>query len=31
VTAAGAALFSTALLTVSPGGLSVPVTYQLLG
>ena len=24
-------LFSTALLTVSPGGLSVPVTYQLLG
>jgi RNA polymerase sigma factor (sigma-70 family) len=31
VTAVGAALFSTALLTVSPGGLSVPVTYQLLG
>jgi hypothetical protein len=31
VTAAGAALFSTALLTVSPGGLTVPVTYQLLG
>jgi RNA polymerase sigma factor (sigma-70 family) len=31
VTAAGAALFSTALLTVNPGGLSVPVTYQLLG
>jgi RNA polymerase sigma factor (sigma-70 family) len=31
VTAAGAALFSTALLTVTPGGLSVPVTYQLLG
>ena len=31
VTAAGAALFSTAVLTVSPGGLSVPVTYQLLG
>ena len=31
VTAAGAALFSTALLTVSPGDLSVPVTYQLLG
>jgi hypothetical protein len=30
VTAAGAALFSTALLTVGPGGLSVPVTYQLL-
>ena len=25
------ALFSTALLTVSPGGLSVPVTYNLLG
>ena len=31
VTAVGGALFSTALLTVSPGGLSVPVTYQLLG
>jgi hypothetical protein len=31
VTAAGGALFSTALLTVSPGGLSVPVTYQLPG
>ena len=31
VTAAGGALFSTALLTVNPGGLSVPVTYQLLG
>ncbi|MGI8450543.1 MAG: hypothetical protein ACR2MP_25880, partial [Streptosporangiaceae bacterium] len=31
VTAAGAALFSTALLTVNPGGLSVPVTYQVLG
>jgi RNA polymerase sigma factor (sigma-70 family) len=31
VTAVGAALFSTALLTVNPGGLSVPVTYQLLG
>ncbi len=31
VTAVGSALFSTALLTVSPGGLSVPVTYQLLG
>ena len=31
VTAVGAALFSTALLTVSPGGLSIPVTYQLLG
>ncbi|MGH3121280.1 MAG: hypothetical protein ACRDND_09705, partial [Streptosporangiaceae bacterium] len=31
VTAAGGALFSTALLTLSPGGLSVPVTYQLLG
>src|ERR1700733_8247790 len=31
VTAAGAALFSTALLTVNPGGLSVPVTYHLLG
>ncbi len=31
VTAAGAALFSTAVLTVSPGGLSIPVTYQLLG
>jgi len=31
VTAAGAALFSTALLTVNPGSLSVPVTYQLLG
>jgi len=31
VTAVGAALFSTAVLTVSPGGLSVPVTYQLLG
>jgi hypothetical protein len=31
VTAAGAALFSTALLTVNPGSLSVPVTYLLLG
>ena len=31
VTAAGAALFSTALLTVNPGGLSIPVTYHLLG
>ena len=31
VTAAGSALFSTALLTVNPGGISVPVTYQLLG
>ena len=31
VTAVGSALFSTALLTVNPGGLSVPVTYQLLG
>jgi RNA polymerase sigma factor (sigma-70 family) len=31
VTAVGAALFSTALLTVNPGGLSVPVTYHLLG
>jgi hypothetical protein len=31
VTATGAALFSTALLTVNPGGLSVPVTYHLLG
>ena len=31
VTAVSAALFSTALLTVNPGGLSVPVTYQLLG
>ena len=31
VTAVGSALFSTALLTVSRGGLSVPVTYQLLG
>ncbi|HEX9358655.1 MAG TPA: sigma-70 family RNA polymerase sigma factor [Streptosporangiaceae bacterium] len=31
VTAVGNALFSTALLTVNPGGLSVPVTYQLLG
>ncbi|HEY5351067.1 MAG TPA: sigma-70 family RNA polymerase sigma factor [Streptosporangiaceae bacterium] len=31
VTAAGGALFSTALLTVSPGSLSVPVTYNLLG
>jgi hypothetical protein len=31
VTAAAGSLFSTALLTVSPGGLSVPVTYQLLG
>jgi RNA polymerase sigma factor (sigma-70 family) len=31
VTAVAAALFSTALLTVNPGGLSVPVTYQLLG
>jgi RNA polymerase sigma factor (sigma-70 family) len=31
VTAVGGALFSTALLTVSPGGLTVPVTYQLLG
>jgi RNA polymerase sigma factor (sigma-70 family) len=31
VTAAGGALFSTALLTVNPGGISVPVTYQLPG
>jgi RNA polymerase sigma factor (sigma-70 family) len=31
VTAVGTALFSTALLTVNPGGISVPVTYQLLG
>ena len=31
VTAVGGALFSTALLTVTPGGLTVPVTYQLLG
>ena len=31
VTAARGALFSTALLTVSPGSLSVPVTYNLLG
>lgn len=31
VTAVGSALFSTALLTVDPGGLSIPVTYQLLG
>ena len=31
VTAAGAALFSTALLTVNPGGLSIPVTYHLRG
>jgi hypothetical protein len=31
VTAVGSALFSTALLTVSPGSITVPVTYQLLG
>jgi hypothetical protein len=31
VTAVGSALFSAAMLTVNPGGLSIPVSFQLLG